>query len=132
MLSRIEELEAIRQRLAELERRLAALEAGNDPGTVRGALSRLTEVERRIVGLVMAGRTNGDVAERLILTPEAVEWSLTKAYRKLGVRSRTELAAKLGAEAPPAKAFGRTPGGISGSRAEAEDGGETFRNDLTE
>jgi hypothetical protein len=29
------------------------------------------------------------------LSPKTIEWNLSKIYRKLGVRSRTELAAKL-------------------------------------
>jgi DNA-binding CsgD family transcriptional regulator len=96
MLSSVDELEAIRERLAELERRLAVLERGNGARTARSALGRLTESERRIVGLVVAGRTNHEVAQRLFLSPKTVEWSLTKVYRKLRVRSRTELVAKLG------------------------------------
>lgn len=101
MLSSVEELEAIRERLGELERRLGALEGGDGARTARGALGRLTESERRIVGLVVAGRTNDEVAQRLFLSPKTVEWSLTKVYRKLRVRSRTELVAKLGSGATP-------------------------------
>jgi DNA-binding CsgD family transcriptional regulator len=59
----------------------------------RGA-ARLSETERRIVALVVAGHTDEEVAERLFLTPRAVEWSLAKIYRKLMVRSRAELAAE--------------------------------------
>jgi DNA-binding NarL/FixJ family response regulator len=33
------------------------------------------------------------VALALHLSPRTVEWNLSKIYRKLGVRSRTELAA---------------------------------------
>jgi DNA-binding CsgD family transcriptional regulator len=109
MLSRVEE--EMRERLAGIEQRLAALEGGDDPRPVRGHLSRLSETERRIVGLVVSGRTNNEVAERLFLSPKTVEWSLTKVYRKLRVRSRAELAAKLGSWATP--------------RDEGEDGGKS-------
>ena len=95
MLASVEELEAVRERLAELECRLAALEGGRDGRRAPGRLSGLTETERRIVGLVVAGRTNDEVAQSLFLSPKTVEWSLTKVYRKLRVRSRTELAVKL-------------------------------------
>jgi DNA-binding CsgD family transcriptional regulator len=101
MLSGVEELAVIRERLGELERRLAVLEGGDGYRPARGALGRLTESERRIVGLVVAGRTNDEVAQRLLVSPQTVEWSLTKVYRKLRVRSRTELAAKLGSGATP-------------------------------
>jgi DNA-binding CsgD family transcriptional regulator len=53
----------------------------------------LSETERRIVELVVAGRRNRDVAAELSLSPNTVAWNLSKIYRKLGVSSRTELAA---------------------------------------
>lgn len=55
----------------------------------------LTETERLIADLVAAGRTNSEVATELSLSTRTVQWNLTKIYRKLGVRSRTELAASL-------------------------------------
>jgi len=55
-------------------------------------VSELTQTERRIVALVADGRTNQEIADRLRVRPKTVEWNLTKIYRKLNVRSRTELA----------------------------------------
>jgi len=55
----------------------------------------LTETERLIADLVAVGRTNSEVADELSLSTRTVQWNLTKIYRKLGVRSRTELAASL-------------------------------------
>ena len=52
----------------------------------------LTEAERRIAELVAEGRTNREVAAALFLTEHSVETALTRIYRKLGVRSRGELA----------------------------------------
>ena len=52
----------------------------------------LTEAERRIAELVAEGRTNREVAATLFLTEHSVETALTRVYRKLGVRSRAELA----------------------------------------
>jgi DNA-binding CsgD family transcriptional regulator len=57
----------------------------------------LSETERQIVELVVAGRKNREVAEELNLSPNTIAWNLSKIYRKLGVRSRTELAAKRSA-----------------------------------
>ena len=57
----------------------------------------LSETERQIVALVVAGRRNRDVAAELSLSPNTVAWNLSKVYRKLGVSSRTELAARLAA-----------------------------------
>ena len=44
-----------------------------------------------------------EVADALFISPKTVQWNLSKIYRKLGVRSRTELAAKLAAEATSTK-----------------------------
>jgi DNA-binding CsgD family transcriptional regulator len=55
----------------------------------------LTEGERRIADLVAEGHTNREVAAALFLTEHSVETALTRVYRKLGVRSRAELARLL-------------------------------------
>ena len=54
----------------------------------------LTPTERRVAELVAEGRTNKDVAAALFVTVRTVESNLTRVYGKLGVRSRTELAAR--------------------------------------
>ncbi|HEY7017747.1 MAG TPA: AAA family ATPase [Gaiellaceae bacterium] len=64
-----------------------------------GSDSELSETERRIVELVVAGLRNREVAAELSLSPNTVVWNLSKVYRKLGVSSRTELAARMAA--PP-------------------------------
>ena len=53
----------------------------------------LSGTEAQIVELVVAGRSNKEVARALHLSTKTVEWNLSKVYRRLGVRSRTELAA---------------------------------------
>ncbi len=58
----------------------------------------LTEAERRIAALVAEGRTNREVAAELFLTVHTVETALTRVYRKLGVRSRAELASQYPAK----------------------------------
>jgi DNA-binding CsgD family transcriptional regulator len=55
----------------------------------------LTPTEQRIAELVSGGMTNREVAASLFVTPKTVESALTRVYRKLGVRSRTELARRL-------------------------------------
>jgi DNA-binding CsgD family transcriptional regulator len=55
----------------------------------------LTPSERRVADLAAAGRTNRDVAQALFVTPKTVEVHLSNAYRKLGIRSRRELAGAL-------------------------------------
>jgi DNA-binding CsgD family transcriptional regulator len=55
----------------------------------------LTPTERSVAGLVSQGRTNQEVADALFMSPSTVQAHLKHIYRKLGVRSRTELAAGL-------------------------------------
>jgi DNA-binding NarL/FixJ family response regulator len=57
----------------------------------------LTESELAVVGLVMRGATNREVAERLYLSPYTVNSHLRHVFTKLGIRSRVELA-RLAAE----------------------------------
>ena len=65
----------------------------------RGAASEgLTETEARVAALVAEGLTNREVADRLFVTPRTVEANLTRIFGKLGVRSRSELAARYPAE----------------------------------
>lgn len=58
----------------------------------------LTPSERQIAGLVAEGKKNREVAAVLVVTERTVEAALTLIYRKLDVRSRTELARKLRAD----------------------------------
>jgi DNA-binding CsgD family transcriptional regulator len=64
-------------------------------GGRRASPDELTPSELRIAELVARGRTNREVAAELFVTVHTVEKALTRAYRKLGVRSRTELAPAL-------------------------------------
>jgi DNA-binding NarL/FixJ family response regulator len=52
----------------------------------------LTPAERRVAALVAVGKKNREVAAQLFTTVATVEAHLTRIYRKLGIRSRTELA----------------------------------------
>ena len=48
-----------------------------------------------MAALVAAGRTNREVSAQLFTTVGTVEVHLTRIYRKLGLRSRTELARRV-------------------------------------
>jgi DNA-binding CsgD family transcriptional regulator len=79
------------------ERALAELRAaGARPRRrlVAGAGS-LTPSERRIADLAAAGHLNREIADILVVTLATVEYHLRNAYRKLGIRSRRELATTL-------------------------------------
>jgi DNA-binding CsgD family transcriptional regulator len=53
--------------------------------------SDLTPAEDRVANLVAEGMTNREVAAALVVSVHTVEAALTQVYRKLEVRSRTEL-----------------------------------------
>jgi DNA-binding CsgD family transcriptional regulator len=53
---------------------------------------RLTAQELRVALVVADGATTRETASRLFLSPKTIEFHLGNIYRKLGVRSRTELA----------------------------------------
>ena len=55
----------------------------------------LSPAERRVADAVVAGMTNREVAATLFVSEKTVEFHLHNAYRKLGVRSRTQLVRRL-------------------------------------
>jgi DNA-binding CsgD family transcriptional regulator len=65
--------------------------------TALGGVDALTASERRVAAFAAEGQSNRDIAQALFVTPKTVEVHLSNAYRKLGIRSRRELAGALGA-----------------------------------
>jgi DNA-binding NarL/FixJ family response regulator len=59
------------------------------PGRAAGAL---TATERRIAGYVAEGMKNKEIAAAMFVSVATVEAHLTRIYRKLDIRSRSELA----------------------------------------
>jgi DNA-binding CsgD family transcriptional regulator len=57
--------------------------------------SELTESELRSAELAAAGSTNREIADMLFISVKTVEANLSRAYPKLGIRSRRELVAAL-------------------------------------
>ena len=53
---------------------------------------QLTPQELQIARLIAAGATNREAAAGLFLSPKTIETHLTRIYRKLGLRSRSQLA----------------------------------------
>ena len=62
-----------------------------DPST----FTQLSPQELRIALLLAEGRTTRETAAALFLSPKTVEFHLRNVYRKLGVNTRSELAARL-------------------------------------
>ena len=57
----------------------------------------LTPAEERVAVLVVAGKTNTEVASVLFVSDRTVEGHLSRIYAKLGIRHRAELARALAA-----------------------------------
>jgi DNA-binding CsgD family transcriptional regulator len=72
------------------------LATGARPRRVRlDGVEAMTVSERRVARMAADGRSNPEIAQALFVTRKTVEKQLAGAYRKLGIRSRAELAARL-------------------------------------
>ena len=70
--------------------------AGARPQRVaRAGVEGLTPSERRVSELAAAGRRNREIAEELFVTLKTVEVHLGRAYAKLGIGGRSQLASAL-------------------------------------
>ncbi|MFI0825073.1 AAA family ATPase [Streptomyces roseolus] len=80
--------------VARVRRRLRAAGVRRRPSAagLSEAWTELTAAELRVVRLVTRGLTNQQAAERLSLSPHTVSSHLRRAFTKLDITSRTELA----------------------------------------
>ena len=70
--------------------------ANSNPAELFGA--ELTPRQREVLQLVAEGKSTREISTALNITVKTVEFHLSRAYRKLDVRSRTELARRLATE----------------------------------
>ena len=74
------------------ERARAELRASGETARRRSTpVDALTQQELAVARLVLGGATNREAAAALFVSPKTIEFHLANVYRKLGVRSRTEL-----------------------------------------
>jgi DNA-binding CsgD family transcriptional regulator len=93
-----ESLEAALATFDQLGAALWAERARSELGRIGGrapASGELTPTEQRVAELVASGLSNKEVASALFLSRKTVEANLARVYRKLGVRSRAELARRF-------------------------------------
>jgi len=78
---------------------IAAARAGqlSVPRSVRRSLETpsLTARERQILGMIVLGLSNGDIAQRLGIEQSTVKTHVTSSFAKLGVGSRSEATAMI-------------------------------------
>lgn len=77
------------------------------------ALDALSAAEWRVASAVAGGLTNREVAATLFLSVKTVDFHLQQIYRKLALRSRTELAVRVAGRVP--NQVGREASGTQGA-----------------
>jgi DNA-binding CsgD family transcriptional regulator len=83
--------------VARCDRELAA--GGVNVVRANREFDDLTPQEEAVASLVAQGRSNKEVAAELFLSVKTVQYHLTRIYAKLGIRSRSELAARRAGDA---------------------------------
>jgi len=96
---------------------------GANPDPPANPFVALSDRELEILEMVVSGSTNGEIAERLDISVDAVKFHLASIYRKLGVTNRTE------AMSTYAGVLGTPLRGVSGvkelpARTQASTGGD--------
>ena len=74
---------------------LAALGLRGSPDADSG-LAGLTTQERQVARLVAGGMSNREVAAELYLSPKTIEYHLAHIFAKLGIKTRYQLATRVG------------------------------------
>ncbi len=89
------------QRLALLALLAEETSPRHSPRRADPGLSALSQAEFRVAEAVANGLTNREAAATLIISVKTVDFHLQQMYRKLGIRSRTELAVRMTNFEPP-------------------------------
>jgi DNA-binding NarL/FixJ family response regulator len=68
-----------------------ATRASRSPAASAPELDQLTEREREVMGLVAAGLSNDEIADKLVVSPATAKTHVSRAMVKLGARDRAQL-----------------------------------------
>jgi DNA-binding NarL/FixJ family response regulator len=76
-----------------IEAFVSAAPLGDRPaaGAAQAAVKTLTPREREVLALVGRGQSNGEIAERLVLSPLTAKTHVARLFSKLGARDRAQL-----------------------------------------
>lgn len=76
-----------------IEAFVAGSTVGTDPavGPTSRELEKLTPREREVLALVGRGKSNAEIAERLVLSPLTAKTHVARLFSKLGARDRAQL-----------------------------------------
>jgi len=103
-------------RRAEAELRACGVTVVTATAPDGAGLAALTPQQREIVVLAGRGLTNGEIADRLYLSPRTVASHLYRSYPKLGIAGRHQLAALIARSGKePGAAPGPAPGAAPGA-----------------
>jgi DNA-binding CsgD family transcriptional regulator len=77
------------------ERELAAAGYSRPAPAEQSPWAELTAAETRVAQVILEGATYDEAASALFVSPRTIETHLRQIYRKLGVRSRSELTRRM-------------------------------------
>jgi DNA-binding NarL/FixJ family response regulator len=81
--------------MTERLRGILADSGARPPRLLLTGVRSFTSAERQVASLAATGLTNRQIAEQIFLSEKTIETHLSRAYRKLGIRSRTQLAVHM-------------------------------------
>ncbi|MGZ4274344.1 MAG: helix-turn-helix transcriptional regulator [Solirubrobacteraceae bacterium] len=79
------------------ERELAAAGYSRQSPAEQSPWAELTAAETRVARVILEGATYDEAASALFVSPRTIETHLRQIYRKVGVRSRSEMTRRLAA-----------------------------------